>query len=100
MPERHFSTRPQVLTGMPWTGDNLEEIRDFWEPKGFNRYVFDVDADGNLINPSGAPLPPGVITFPAGGGFGWTNETDLLAGMQEVANPEGLKYSIVEQPLP
>lgn len=99
MPERYFVQRPQANTYLEWTGSNLEEIRDFWQARGYDRYAFDVDADGNLTNPSGNPLPPGTLTAMAGG-FGYTTEAELLAQTQEVANPEGLKYTVIEQPLP
>lgn len=98
MPVRYFSQRPQATKALEWTGDNLEEIRDFWEPVGFSRYDFDVDADSNLINPSGTPLPVGTLTVLAGG-FNYTTEEVMLAGSQEVDNPVGMRYSIVEQPL-
>jgi hypothetical protein len=96
MPVRYFSSRPSAMPMMMWEGDNLEEIRDFWETKGFSRYDFDVDANGNLTNPSGTPLEPGTLTMPAGG-FGYSTEAQILEGMQEVANPVGIRYSIVEE---
>jgi len=95
MPERYFAQRPTALTVLEWTGSNLEEVRDFWEARGYDRYSFDVDVDGNLVNPSGTPLVPGTFTIPMGG-FGHSDEATILEGMQEVVNPAGMRYSIVE----
>lgn len=99
MPVRYFASRPTATAMVQWDGTNLEEIRDFWEPRGYNRYDFDIAADDNLINPSGNPLPLGTFTI-AMGGFSYASEDAILGTMQEVDNPEGMKYSIVEQPLP
>jgi hypothetical protein len=97
MAERYFVNRPQATAMVQWMGNNLEEVRDFWEPKGFAREQFDVNGT-DLTNPSGINLPLGTFLVPMGG-FGWISEADAELWYQEVDNPIRMKYGLVEEPL-
>lgn len=98
MAERYFAQRPSAVTMIQWEGDNLEEVRDFWEARGFARNEFDVNGT-DLTNPTGVNLPQGTFLIPMGG-FNYAPEAQINEWYQEVDNPNGMKYSIVEQPLP
>lgn len=95
MPARYFSPRPSSLVMIQWEGNNLEEVRDFWEARGYDPQQFDVSGS-DLVNPSGMNIPVGTFLIPMGG-FGFMSEADVNASYQEVDNPSGMLYSIIEQ---
>lgn len=94
--ERYFVSRPSTVTMIQWEGDNLEDVRDFWEARGFARTEFDVNGT-DLTNPTGVNLPIGTFLVPFGG-FNFIPESSVVEWYQEVANPVGIEYALVQQP--